>query len=92
MRWGSKALLGGFPEAEEDGAVVGDAAGVAGAEVGSEGFVTGVDVIVGGEEGRMEDFEGAAGGKCRADEHVVDELPMTFEADAALAPGGERCS
>ena len=78
-------------EAEEDGAVIGDAAGIAGAEVGAEGLVARVDVVVGGEEGRVEDFEGATGNQGGADEHMIDELPMAFEADAALAPGSERC-
>ena len=92
----------GIAEAEVYGAVVGDAAVVAGADVGAAGFLAAVGFVALGQKGRMEDGH-PCGGARRSEtrgsrsgnvgkEEKVDQFPAPVEADGALAASrqGER--
>lgn len=70
--------------------MVGDAAKVAGAGPGPQGLVAGVDVVMDGQEGWVQDGQGAQGGEFRRNEGLVDELPPAFKADGTHPPAGKR--
>lgn len=80
----------GRADEQQEGAVVGDAAEIAGAGVGPQGLVAGVDVVVGGQEGRVQDGERTGGRQAGGNEGLVDELPASFEADGSGTPATQR--
>ena len=91
---------GGVAEAEVDGPVIGNAAVVAGADVGAAGFLAAVGFVALGQKGRMEDGH-PCGGARRSEtrrsrsgnvgkEEKVDQLPAPVEADGALAACRQR--
>ena len=64
--------------------MVGDAAGVAGAGVGAEGLLAGVDVVAGEEEGDSENAHGRSD-PARRYIDMVDEVPLAVVFDGPLS-------
>ena len=71
---------------DEDGAVVTDAAEVAGAGIGPEGLLAGVGGVTLRQERRFQDGEGRRIRQRRRYEAQVNQLPLPVEPYAALSP------
>ena len=86
-RSGSGRNAGG-KNVDEDGAVVADAAEVAGAGVGAQRPVAGMGGVALRQERRFQDAERRCAFQRRRHEAQVDELPLSVEPDASLPPQG----
>ena len=71
---------------DEDGAVVTDAAEVAGAGIGPEGLLAGVGGVTLRQERRFQDGEGRRTRQRRRNKAQIDQLPLPVETNAALSP------
>ena len=72
--------------ADEDGAVVTDAAEVAGAGIGPERLLAGVGGVTLRQERRFQDGEGRRTRQRRRYKAQIDQLPLSVETNAAVAP------
>ena len=70
--------------------MIGDASFVPGTEEGAERAVAGMDVVMLGQEGRMQDGQGAERSQGGRYENHVDLLPVAFETDGSGTPPGQR--
>ncbi len=71
---------------DEDGAVVTDAAEVAGAGIGPEGLLAGVGGVTLRQKRRFQDGEGRRILQSRRHKTQVYQLPLPVETDAPLSP------